>query len=264
MTRREAAEKIFYYISKYKFMPYDIQYGSGYFIIDMGEDGVVHFKIKGLHGWKFAMWIETDPVKLENENGENHPAVQFFCQHNLNIDKFKPARSFFCASYSLKQLEDGNDFEFYKIDAMLKMIKRHPFVAFSMDQWTSPYSDEPYIWNYLNTKFYMAKEELKEWIRDTFTKLWHGSKVWFINKYEVVETAKLKDNNGDGWKSFPRYDMDIHFKKISDDEDVQADTELRMLNRWFRQNRYKNMHLTLTREGIEGRYFYSIRERERR
>ena len=50
MTRREISEKVLTYIKENGFVPYDIQYGDGYFIFDMGEDGVVHFKIKGLRG----------------------------------------------------------------------------------------------------------------------------------------------------------------------------------------------------------------------
>lgn len=78
MTRREAAEKIFNYIRENKFKPINIQYGNGYFIFDMGDDGVIHFNIKGLHGWKFAMWIETDPENLKREDGKEYPAIYFF------------------------------------------------------------------------------------------------------------------------------------------------------------------------------------------
>ena len=44
MTRREATEKVFTYIRNNNFEPTNIQYGDGYFIFDMGKDGVVHFK----------------------------------------------------------------------------------------------------------------------------------------------------------------------------------------------------------------------------
>ena len=57
MTRREAAEKVFSYIRKNNFEPINIQYGNGYFIFDKGEDGVVHFNIKELHGWKLFFLI---------------------------------------------------------------------------------------------------------------------------------------------------------------------------------------------------------------
>ena len=98
MTNREAAEKVFSYIRKNKIVPVNIQYGNCYFIFDKGEDGVVHFEIKGLHNWKFAMWVNTNPDELKNEKGEEYPAIQFFCQHKTNIDKFKPSRSFFCST----------------------------------------------------------------------------------------------------------------------------------------------------------------------
>lgn len=263
MTRREAAEKIFNYIRKNKFTPYDIQYGNGYFIFDMGEDGVVHFKIKGLYGWKFAMWIETDPEKLKredvkDENGKDYPAIQFFCQHELNLDKFKPSRSFLCVKYDLKQIEDKGDWWFYEIKEILQMIKRHPFVTFTMDACEDQYYSKSYLRCYLDMKLYRTKQKLKEWASDAFTKIWHGSKVWFINRYKVVDKVELIDKNTDGWKCFPRYDMSIHFKKISDDEETQEKAEVKMLDFWFHKNQYNNMDLGLTRDGIEGRYSYSM------
>lgn len=268
MTRREAAETIFKYIRDNKFIPYDIEYGDGYFIFDMGADGVVHFKIKGLHGWKFAMWIETDPDKLKkddvkDENGKDYPAIQFFCQHKLNIDKFKPTRSFFCVKYDLKTIEranaeDGSTWELYEIRDILKMIKRHPFITFTMDACEDQYYNKSYIKCYLDMRLFRTKQKIKEWISDTHVKIWHGFKVWFINKYKVVDKAELIDNNTDGWKSSPRYDMCIHFKKISDDEEIQQKAEIKMLDFWFHKDYYDNMDLILTREGIKGIYGYKI------
>ena len=263
MIRREVAEKVFNYIRKNKFTPYDIQYGDGYFIFDMGADGVVHFKVKGLHGWKFAMWIETDPEKLKREdvkdaNGKDYPAIQFFCQHELNLDKFKPSRSFFCVKYDLEQIEDKDDWWFYEVRDILQMIKRHPLVSFTMDACEDQYYNRSYLRCYLDMRLFRTKQKLKEWASDTFTKCWHGSKVRFISKYKVVDKVEFIDKNTDGWKCSPRYDMNIHFKKISDDEEIQEKAEVKMLDFWFHKNRYNNMHLELTRDGIEGGYVYSI------
>ena len=260
MTRREAAEKVFNYIREKKFEPYDIQYGNGYFILDMGEDGVVHFRIKGLHGWKFAMWIETDAEKLKNENGKDYPAIQFFCQHDLNIDKFKPSRSFFCEEFDLRDIESDGDWIYYNIRYMLQQIKRHPFISFTMDYNGSKYFNQrSCILCYLDIKSYRTRQKIKEWFSETFTKVWHGSKVWFINKYKVVDKAELVDKNDDDWKVYPRYDMRIHFKKISDDENIQQKAEIKMLDFWFNKNEYNNMHLDLTRDGVKGIYCYSMR-----
>ena len=259
MTRREAAEKIFDHIKENKFMPINIEYGDSYFIFDHGEDGVVHFNIKGLRHWKFGMWINTTAEELKNDDGEDYPAVQFFCRHTLDLDKFKPSRSFFRVNIGLKEIEEDEPWEFYEIKHMLQMIKRHPLVAFSMSWIESNYCDESYLGFYLKRVFREAKYKVREWWKDTRVRIWHGPKVWFIKKYKVVDSVELIDGNSDGWKTYPRYDMRIHFKKISDDEQKQNEAELKMLNVFFRKNYYSNMHLSLTRDGVEGFYSYTKR-----
>lgn len=260
MTRREAAEKIFDYIRENKFEPIDIKYGNGYFIFDMGNDSVVHFNIKGLYGWKFAMWIETDPEKLERKNGENYPAIQFFCQHKLNIDKFKPSRSFFLEKFDLEDIKFYDTWMYGCIKDMLQMIKRHPFISFTMDAYQDKFYNKSYIGCYVNIKFYRMKKSIKEWYKDTWIRVWHGSKVWFLNRYNVVDTVKLVDKNSEEWKVSPRYEMRIHFKKISDDENEQNNAEIRILDRWFHKNYYDNMNLQLTRDGTKGEYSYKMND----
>lgn len=253
MTRREAAEKIFNYIKECKFKPKNIQYGNGYFIFDMGDDGVVHFDIKGLNGWKFAMWIETDEEKLKNESGKDYAAIQFFCQHKENIDKFKPSRSFFLEKLSLNDIE--NEY-FYGIREILQMIKRHPFVSFTMDCYDDHFYHKSYVLCYMSHKIYNIKRTIKEWWNDAWVRIWQGSKTWFIKRYKVVDSVKLVDKNGDGWEVSPRYDMRIHFKKLFEDEAKQNEAECKVLNRFFRKNHYDNMFIELTRDGIDGMYTY--------
>lgn len=256
MTRREVAEKIFSHMKENKFTPINIEYGNGYFIFDHGEDGVVHFNVKGLRHWKFGMWINTNAEDLKNDNGEDYPAVQFFCRHTLDLDKFKPSRSFLKADISLDSIEEDDPWEFYEIKEILQMIKKHPLVAFAMSWSMNNYCDESYLGFYLKRVYRENKYKVKEWWKDARVRIWHGSKVWFIKKYKVVDSVELVDGNSDGWKTYPRYEMKIHFKKISDDEQEQGKAEIEMLDRFFRKNYYENMHLTLTREGVDGAYFY--------
>ena len=258
MTRREATEKVFNYIRGKKFTPINIEYGRSYFIFDHGEDGIVHFNIKGLHGWKFAMWIETDPAALKNEGYKESPAIQFFCQHELNIDKFKPSRSFFLTDISLHDIEKEDSWYLYNILDILQMIKKHPLVSFAMDGNESAYCNESYLKHYLGARFYGTEKKITTWFKDKSVLLWHGPKVWFINKYKVVDRAKLFDLNKGGWKCRPRYNMRIHFKKLYDDEEKQSKAEIKMLDVFFRKNDYDNMHLQLSREGAEGHYSYKI------
>lgn len=257
MTRREVATIVFNFIKNCGFTPYDIEYGNCYFIFDKGEDGVCHFRIKGMKHWKFAMWIDTDEENLKNENGKDYPALQFFCQHNLNIDKFKPSRSFHLVEVSYNQLCEihENDWCLYDIKRILNMIKRHPIIAFTMDALGCEYYNESYIKYYLKTWFNEYKHKLCHWSKDAFTKLWHNPKVWFIKRYKVVDSVEFIDGNGDGWVCYPRYDMRIHFNNMFDEE-KQDNKESKIISFWFRKKYYKNMNINLTRDGIEGTYCY--------
>ena len=147
---------------------------------------------------------------------------------------------------------------FCYIRDMLQMMKRHPLVAFTMDACGEKYYNKSYLFCYLDIKTYRIKRAIKEWWNDTWVRVWHGSKVWFINRYKVVDKAELVDNNSDDWKVSPRYDMRIHFKKISDNTDIQKKAEIKMLDFWFHDNYYNNMSLGLTREGHKGRYYYTM------
>lgn len=172
MTRKESAEKVFNYIRENKFEPIDIKYHS-LSLLDDGEDYMVQFAIKGLHGWKFAMWLETNAEELKKESnridGKDYPAVQFFCQHKLNIVKFRPSRSFHLVNLSLEDIEEDKPWTFCYIRDMLQMIKRHPFVAFAMDAYEDCYCDESYIGCYLGMVLSNAKKKTKKWLNDART-----------------------------------------------------------------------------------------------
>lgn len=135
MTNKEASEKIFTYLRINHFEPININYKNSYFVFDMGENSVVYFNIKGLHNWQFGMWVDTNE---DNNGDEKIPAVQFFCQHTLNIDKFKPSRSFFLQEFKLSEVKSNNPW-LYPLLPMLKTIKNHPFVSFAMDGYGSQY-----------------------------------------------------------------------------------------------------------------------------
>ena len=150
VTNREAAKKVFDYIRKNNFMPVNIQYGNYYFIFDKGKDSVIHFGIKGLRNWKFAMWVNTNLNELKYDKGE-YPAIQFFCQHKTNIDKFKPSRSFFLAKYTLADVERKSDLVFYEVIDILLHIKRHPFIAFCMDACEDYLYSGSYIMGYIKS-----------------------------------------------------------------------------------------------------------------
>jgi hypothetical protein len=252
MTRREVAEVIFNYIKSIGFKPYNIKYGNGYFIFDKGEDGVVHFNIKGLFGWKFAMWINTNKEELLSDDGKiEYPALQFFTQHKDNIDKFKPSRSCFLAKYDLYDIENPAPYQWYQIKNIIKMIKRHPFISHYYDACEyCEFTGDSFIIRYFKSKLRVLFEFIKQTYKDWIPITWVRFKLLFCGKNKIINTIKIIDKNTHGFIFNPRWDLDILFNEDSTDK-----LECKYLNKWF-SRRNKNIDLRIHRVGIEGYYNY--------
>jgi hypothetical protein len=252
MTRRKVAELIFNYINSIGFKPYNIQYGNGYFIFDKGEDGVIHFSIKGLYGWKFAMWINTNKEELLDEDGKTeYHALQFFVQHKDNIDKFKPTRSCFLSEYDLHEIENPAPYQWYQIKNIIKMIKRHPFISYYYDACECcEFTGDSFIMRYFKSKLRVIFRSTKTLYQDWIPITWVKFKLLFCGKNIIVNTIKIIDGNTHGCISSPRWDLDILFN-----EDSTNELECKFLNKWF-SRRNNNIAINIHRVGIEGYYSY--------
>lgn len=249
MTRREVSEKVFTYIKENGFVPYDIYYGDCYFVFSKGEDGVVHFRIKGLHGWKFAMWINTNEEELKNDDGKDYAALQFFCQHEQNIDKFKPSRSYFCEKYLLQDVEVTEPL-FYNIGDMLKQIKYHPLFSFAQDSGYDKYvSTRSCLLNYLMIRYYNITYVIREWFEQIPLYCWTKFKIALCRNCKIVKSIKIIDHNTDGFRCSPRYDCRITFNRLYSDKQ-QDEAECKWLNIWFRKLRWHHIGIGLYREGL--------------
>lgn len=252
MTRKEVSAIIFNYIKYIGFKPYNIQYGSGYFIFDKGKDGVVHFYIKGLYGWKFAMWINTNKDELKSgDDKKEYPALRFFVQHEDNIDKFKPSSSFFLVEYNLNEIENPAPYQWRQIKGILQMIKRHPFISYYHDQVSYfEFTGESFILNYIKSKLRDKIKVLKHLYNDWIPITWIRFKLLFCSKNRIIKEIKIIDKNHDGWVFNPRWNVDILFNENSTNE-----LECDWLNRWFKY-RDSNIDTSLHRVGIDGYYDY--------
>lgn len=254
MTNKEVAEVIFDKIKEFGFKPYNICYDSGYFIFERGENSVIRFKIRGLRAWLFGMWIETNPDNLKsyNKDGEDYPALQFFCQYQESIDKFKPSRSYFKADYTLNDIEHPSEFEYYQIKNILKSIKRHPFISYIQDTDESDYFEKSYIMEYIKCKSSNLKSVIGEWLETWIPYCWTIFKINLCKRNSILKDINIRDNNHDGWKTYPRFELDILFNKNSTDE-----KEIKFLNKWFKKDNYGQVSLMIHRAGIKGYYGYT-------
>lgn len=177
----------------------DKKFGNGYFVFDMGENAVCHFKFKELKDWKFGIWLDKDGKKYD-----------IFGEHIELIDKFKPSKCYI--SYENMDLEDSlEDF----LNGIGDIIK-NPIMHFSC---SLTYSDEMTEEEALKEyrEFYKEKEMEEKRNRETKERIFDYLKN-IKEKEDMITDVLVRDKNGNGWKSNPRYEVTLVVKKEISDE----------------------------------------------
>jgi hypothetical protein len=85
MSNKEIREEIIKVFSEYHYTCSNTHVGNSYYLFDLGEESVVHFKIKGCKRWLFGLWIV--------DIGDNKTRISLFGEHEDYIDKFKPTQT---------------------------------------------------------------------------------------------------------------------------------------------------------------------------
>lgn len=112
MNRKEISEIVFKKIESYKrfnLKVIDKKSLNGYYLFDMGEDSVWHFKIKGLKNWLWGMWITLaeDFKPGDKEYEENLCHISLFGEYIDYIDKFKPTATSIAYDFKCKEDEES-------------------------------------------------------------------------------------------------------------------------------------------------------------
>ena len=243
MTNKEIAELMFSKMRKFGFTPYDIEYGNGYFLFEMGKDSVVHFKIKEVwKNWKFGMWIDSkklnDYNEEENENTpyEDEPnVVQLFCQHEHLLDKFKPSRSALCVNY--KPTDFTHDWSDYMIDDMLKMIKYHPIMCWNefCGDHAGYYDSRSFLLPFLGYETKYLLGELNKNFKTVFWLNYTKVKLFLMKKFsKVLYDVELYDfeKENKGWSTNYLYKIKLTFN------DVDANKFCDFYDFWFKRAKY--------------------------
>lgn len=227
-NNRKIANSVLAELKRNKLIPYNISFGNGYFIFDMGEDAVVWFNIKGVKGWRFAMWIDTT---------SDEEAIQFFTQYEEFIDKFKPSRSTFVENVSRASLvdiakadtkekrQDEIEWAYRDIVKMVQHIKYNPKLAYVQEGRYSNYITDR-LWKvYLKEKkdmyanrIYKVKEHIREDIIPYTINNISAKVVKQIEK-DIVSDITVSDNNTKLFTVSPRWCVKTYFKRISNKDE---------------------------------------------
>ena len=111
--------------------------GDEYFIFSGYPNSIMHFTMSRTPGWLWGCWVNGESMESPDE-----PAIQLFCQHKTNIDKFKPSASDCKIEITFRELHDVmyNDYvtkyvnepwSMRKIAALADFVRMHPFLAYA-------------------------------------------------------------------------------------------------------------------------------------
>lgn len=244
MTNKEIAELMFEKMRSFGFTPYEISYGDGYFIFEMGENSVVYFKIKEVwKNWQFGMWIYSDELNnyKEDENDETpyekEPnVVQIFCKHEHLLDKFKPSRSALCIE--LKPCDFKRDWSWYMLGDMLKMIKYHPIICWNefCGSHAGYYGYRSFLLPFIKYElgYYLPKEIVKK-VKTVFWLNYTKAKLFLMKKFsKVLYDVELYDfeKENEGWSTDYLYKIKLTLNNV--DTDKICD----FYDFWFKRTKY--------------------------
>ena len=259
MTNREIAEFMLNKINSFGFKPYKVEYGNGYFVFDMGEDSVIHFRLKGVwKHWKFGMWINaknldenyrketfdmySKEVKGAKYKAEDYKVVQVFCQYDHNIDKFKPTASELCVNINYQYFEqalnekDRWNRSFDELKCMLKTIKKHPLMCYCGVCDCNYYCyEESFLKEFLKYESEYYKDEINENFKTFFFYHWTVFKLFFAKRSKIIDNIRLEDfeKENEGWSTSYKYQVHPTFKAESTDEQIE-----KWFNFWFKKEGY--------------------------
>ena len=197
----------------------DITYGNGYFLFDLGEDGVVEFKIRGCKGWLFRIWFYF------KEDSDDIEKLVCFCRHKDDTDKFKPTRSVIKEEFEDEELLE---FSYAEIAEMILYVKRHHWVAYLQSYFDTMIVREGYF-SYLKLLFSIKKYNFKRYYFDCFK----YNINYFINKLDFMRIKMAFKNTNACSIDFidrnieypefvcsPRYDIDVKVDEDFDDSNI--------------------------------------------
>lgn len=236
-NNRKIANSILKHLRDNGLTPVDIQFGNGYFIFEIGDDGVCHFHLREIKGWKFAMWIDPDNEKY---------AVQFFAQYESLIDKFKPSASLFCQNIdrkTLKAVADKKcdfDFAYLQILEMVKHIRFNPRLAFVQEDNYSYFVTEPLLKRYIADKRGQYETKLRK-IKDhlvddkyVYVVNYLSAKLMKLLNPDLIDDIEICDNNTDDFICSPRWRVKFIYHQIIDDDKLM----IRMIDRFIESSCY--------------------------
>lgn len=223
MTNRDIAEKIFDYMKKNGFRPYDINYENQY-----GDDlDFITFRVKGINRhWKCCLEISADNIGVTTYSSS---ALQFFSQWDHHIDKFKASRSSVRAILPKDPYDENKFIEymtgvdtervpliFKEIIWALEMVRRHPILCYcDVCGDYAGYHSYSFLWRFLTNEIRYYWCTFLTFFYNIWCHIIMRYKNWRVNRYDFVESCTFEEFFDTG-----NYDFECVFTADATDEQM--------------------------------------------
>ena len=262
ITKKLIREGVFAYLGERGLHVTNVNLGNGYFLFDFGKDSVVHFQIKGIRKWKFALWIRTD-----NESGQYK--VEFFGEKVCYIDKFKPGHtSLYCPDevqipMSIPKKDVENKLKHLAFNLFLNLIgqlqqlkKSRHIVEYTLYGGNTHFITWllNYIW------FYDIRTPIAEFL-DNYIVCFLDKIGWYYLSFifrKTVTRRDFMDGNGNGWVAFPRYSAGLELTKHATTKQIVTMTNYIDKSKFLKLLLH-NMHVMVYNDKKDKRGYYYTR-----
>lgn len=214
-SNKEIKEKVFKVFNDYSYEIESPRVGSGYYLFNLGEESVVHFKIKGCKRWLFGLWITTN-------KDENKTRISLFGEHEDYIDKFKPTAvpiSSECEFDKDASNEDiESDIENLVWDAIYDKIEiiKSSNIAGKLKFHFHGHSGA-IKWMISQWWFYRIENPFRKWLKYNANKYVCIMICFILN---LLKSRKLKAKYEKTDYFFPAYEIHINYKDGTNDDDI--------------------------------------------
>ena len=221
LSKTKIKEACFECLKENGFTVTDVEIGNGYFIFDLGQNSVVHFKIKEIPYWKFGLWIIKDTEK-------NVYTVQFFGDKIDWIDKFKPSRSTITSAEDRDEADTlpfvvtkKNQNSYCSLDMAvfgeLDILKRLKYNRRIAEYGLSESSQGFLKWLWSEIWYYDVKSPLEHFYEAHIVGILYKMIIKYIAfRFRKYVKARPVENRGDN--VWPRYETGVEYL------DVEADS----------------------------------------
>lgn len=255
MTNKEIVDLVFDKIQALGFKPYDITHPDGYFLFEGEKDSITHFRLKGKGMWKhwlFGLWVnaeymtEEELTKTQEKHdngvwGEDPKVIQFFAQHDTNIDKFKPSASALLFQLNNDSLNDyfnnKSKYVFVRLENMLKMMVKHPFMCYEdyCVGYLGFYYTSSFITNFIKTEWKHRSRKIEKFLKKSFWVPYTKIKTILCKRSKIIHNIEFDDfeKNNPDWNTNYLYQVQITFN-----ESATEDQMLNWLNFWWKHYEY--------------------------